>query len=91
MEPCIPTRVSKPPVGSQWVHEIKHDGYEMVTTREASGMNSKRESDGWTWCQCAGTDTLNNSCEAACPAWKPETKGAKRDVRITEALRKGKR
>jgi hypothetical protein len=24
IEPCIPTRASKPPVGPQWIHEIKH-------------------------------------------------------------------
>jgi hypothetical protein len=24
--PCIPTRAVKPPAGSGWVHEIKHDG-----------------------------------------------------------------
>jgi hypothetical protein len=24
--PCIPTRAVKPPVGPDWVHEIKHDG-----------------------------------------------------------------
>jgi ATP-dependent DNA ligase len=30
IEPCIPTRVSKPPVGPHWIHEIKHDGYRMI-------------------------------------------------------------
>jgi ATP-dependent DNA ligase len=30
IEPCIPTRVSKPPVGLQWIHEIKHDGYRLI-------------------------------------------------------------
>jgi hypothetical protein len=29
IEPCIPTRVSKPPVGPEWVNEIKHDGYRL--------------------------------------------------------------
>jgi bifunctional non-homologous end joining protein LigD len=27
IEPCIPTCAAKPPAGSDWVHEIKHDGY----------------------------------------------------------------
>jgi hypothetical protein len=26
IEPCIPTRALKPPVGPDWVHEIEHDG-----------------------------------------------------------------
>jgi ATP-dependent DNA ligase len=27
VEPCIPTLATKPPSGTDWVHEIKHDGY----------------------------------------------------------------
>jgi bifunctional non-homologous end joining protein LigD len=30
IEPCIPTRAEKPPVGPDWTHEIKHDGYRMI-------------------------------------------------------------
>jgi bifunctional non-homologous end joining protein LigD len=30
IEPCIPTRALKPPVGPQWIHEIKHDGYRLI-------------------------------------------------------------
>jgi hypothetical protein len=33
IEPCIPTRVEKPPVGSQWIHEIKHDGYRLIALK----------------------------------------------------------
>jgi bifunctional non-homologous end joining protein LigD len=29
IEPCIPTR-AKPPVGPQWIHEIKHDGHHLI-------------------------------------------------------------
>ena len=31
VEPCIPIRAPKPPVGPQWIHEIKHDGYRLRT------------------------------------------------------------
>ncbi len=33
--PCRgrPTRALKPPVGPDWVHEIKHDGYRMIVRR----------------------------------------------------------
>jgi bifunctional non-homologous end joining protein LigD len=32
--PCIPTRAAKPPVGPEWVHEIKHDGYRLQVRRD---------------------------------------------------------
>jgi ATP-dependent DNA ligase len=34
VKPCIPTRVSKPPVGPQWVHEIKRDGYRLIARKQ---------------------------------------------------------
>jgi bifunctional non-homologous end joining protein LigD len=34
IEPCIPTRSSKPPKGPQWVHEIKHDGYRLIVCKQ---------------------------------------------------------
>jgi hypothetical protein len=34
IEPCIPTRISKPPAGPQWVHEIKHDGYRLIARKQ---------------------------------------------------------
>jgi bifunctional non-homologous end joining protein LigD len=34
IEPCIPTLVSKPPEGAQWIHEIKHDGYRMIVRKK---------------------------------------------------------
>jgi ATP-dependent DNA ligase len=27
IEPCQPSKAARPPSGSDWVHEIKHDGY----------------------------------------------------------------
>jgi hypothetical protein len=27
--PCIPTRAFKVPVGPDWIHEVKHDGYRL--------------------------------------------------------------
>jgi bifunctional non-homologous end joining protein LigD len=30
---CIPTRASKPPVGTQWIHEIKQDGYRLIARK----------------------------------------------------------
>ena len=33
-EPCIPTRGTKVPSGSDWLHEIKHDGYRLIAQRD---------------------------------------------------------
>jgi hypothetical protein len=33
IEPCIPTRAAKPPVGPQWIHEIKHDGHRLIARK----------------------------------------------------------
>jgi bifunctional non-homologous end joining protein LigD len=37
-QPCIPTRSKTVPKGSQWVHEIKHDGYRMIVRRTGEGV-----------------------------------------------------
>jgi hypothetical protein len=28
--PCLPTKTDKLPSGSQWLHEIKHDGFRVI-------------------------------------------------------------
>src|ERR1700694_5599493 len=35
IDPCTPTRATKPPVGPQWIHEIKHDGYRLIARKRA--------------------------------------------------------
>jgi bifunctional non-homologous end joining protein LigD len=34
--PCLPTPSQKPPGGSPWVHEIKHDGYRLIARRDGN-------------------------------------------------------
>jgi bifunctional non-homologous end joining protein LigD len=34
VEPCIPTRADKLPVGPDWIHEIKHDGYRLIVRKK---------------------------------------------------------
>src|SRR5271170_663678 len=36
--PCIPTRAPNPPVGADWVHESKHDGYRLQVRREGDAV-----------------------------------------------------
>ena len=35
--PCLPSKATQPPSGSDWVHEIKHDGYRLMLCRDGSG------------------------------------------------------
>jgi bifunctional non-homologous end joining protein LigD len=36
--PCIPTRAYKAPVGPDWVHEVKHDGYRLQVRRDGDAV-----------------------------------------------------
>ena len=37
IEPCLPSPADKPPSGSNWIHEIKHDGYRLMARLEGRG------------------------------------------------------
>ena len=36
IEPCQPSKAERPPSGSLWLHEIKHDGYRLMVRRDGS-------------------------------------------------------
>jgi ATP-dependent DNA ligase len=38
--PAQPVKASKPPSGTDWVHEIKHDGYRMIVRRDGQRAGS---------------------------------------------------
>jgi bifunctional non-homologous end joining protein LigD len=40
--------VSKPPVGAQWIHEIKHDGYHLIA-RKRDGRVRLFTRRGYDW------------------------------------------
>jgi ATP-dependent DNA ligase len=44
---CIPTKGTKVPVGSEWLHEIKYDGYRMRVERDRVRVISRAGYD-WT-------------------------------------------
>ena len=49
IEPCIPIPAAKPPAGSQWAHEIKHDGYRLIVRRDGASVRLfTRRGYDWT-------------------------------------------
>jgi bifunctional non-homologous end joining protein LigD len=48
-QPCIPTRGTRVPVGPDWIHEIKHDGYRLIVQREGKRVRLfTRNGHDWT-------------------------------------------
>jgi bifunctional non-homologous end joining protein LigD len=37
-EPCLPSPADRPPVGPDWIHEIKHDGFRIMARRDPVGV-----------------------------------------------------
>jgi bifunctional non-homologous end joining protein LigD len=47
--PAQPAKASKPPVGTDWVHEIKHDGYRLIVRRDGPTVRLySRNALDWT-------------------------------------------
>jgi bifunctional non-homologous end joining protein LigD len=34
--PCLPSKTDKLPSGSQWLHEIKHDGFRVIARKKGA-------------------------------------------------------
>lgn len=49
IEPCLPTKAARAPVGSVWVYEIKHDGYRLMVRKDGERVRvyTRRGAD-WT-------------------------------------------
>jgi bifunctional non-homologous end joining protein LigD len=49
IEPCNPTPSKSAPAGSQWVHEIKHDGYRLLVRKQGDRVRIfTRRGYDWT-------------------------------------------
>ena len=49
IQPCIPTRAHKVPVGPGWIHEIEHNGYRLQVRREGDTVRLfTRRGYDWT-------------------------------------------
>jgi bifunctional non-homologous end joining protein LigD len=35
---CLPSPAKLPPVGPDWIHKIKHDGFRLIARRDAAGV-----------------------------------------------------
>jgi ATP-dependent DNA ligase len=47
--PCLPSKVTTPPSGLLWVHEIKHDGYRLMVRRDGPKVRCfTRGGHNWT-------------------------------------------
>jgi bifunctional non-homologous end joining protein LigD len=47
--PAQPVKAPKPPVGTDWVHEIKHDGYRIIVRRDGRTVRLySRNAYDWT-------------------------------------------
>src|SRR6516164_6087804 len=47
--PCLPTKTDTLPSGSEWLHEIKHDGFRMLVRRDGAGVRLfTRNGHDWT-------------------------------------------
>jgi hypothetical protein len=49
IEPCLPSPADKPPSGTNWIHEIKHDGYRLMARRDPVGIRLlTRNGNDWS-------------------------------------------
>jgi len=48
VEPCLPSPAERPPAGSDWIHEIKHDGFRLLARRGAAGVRLFTR-NGYNW------------------------------------------
>jgi ATP-dependent DNA ligase len=49
IEPCLQSPADKPPSGTSWIHEIKHDGFRLMARRDPVGIRLiTRRGNDWT-------------------------------------------
>ena len=49
IEPCLLSPADRPPSGSHWIHEIKHDGYRLMARRDSVGIRLiTRRGNDWS-------------------------------------------
>jgi ATP-dependent DNA ligase len=36
--PCLPSSAPQPPSGEEWLHEIKHDGFRVISRKDGASV-----------------------------------------------------
>jgi hypothetical protein len=44
--PCLPTKTDRLPSGSQWLHEIKHDGFRIIARKTGTQVSRCEQAPG---------------------------------------------
>jgi bifunctional non-homologous end joining protein LigD len=66
-EPCLPSAADKPPSGSTWIHEIKHDGYRLMARRDSVGIRLiTRRGNDWAARYPLIVETVNHLKVRSC-------------------------
>ena len=58
--PCQPLLIARPPAGSDWLHEVKHDEYRILARKEGSRVTL------WSRYGTNFTDRLPKVAEGVC-------------------------
>ena len=67
IEPCLPSPADKPPSGSNWIHENKHDGYRLMARRDPVGIRLlTRRGNDWTTRFPLVVEAVNNLKVRSC-------------------------
>ena len=85
IEPCLPSAADRPPSGSNWIHEVKHDGYRLMARRDPVGIRLiTRKGNDWTTRFPLAVEAVNHlkvrsclsmarSCAATNGGWPPSS------------------
>jgi bifunctional non-homologous end joining protein LigD len=63
--PAQPVKASKPPVGTDWVHEIKHDGYPELIKATSFRLTARRLCSGRTACHGSTSFPVRGAAQTA--------------------------
>jgi bifunctional non-homologous end joining protein LigD len=69
IEPCLPSPADHPPSGTNWIHEIKHNGYRLMVRRDPVGIRRllTRNGNDWTWRYPLVVEAVNHLKGAVLP------------------------
>jgi ATP-dependent DNA ligase len=67
IEPCLPSPADRTPSGSNWIHEIKHDGFRLMARRDPVGIRLiTRRGNDWTQRYPLAVEAVNHLKVRSC-------------------------